>query len=127
MPPKVSALPRNEIEPRISITGLSAQDIRALLRADEWCALESRNEQVVFLYDVARSEYSTSLPAVIIGQVFEIHEAHVWKIRSKAQKTARPGHRLFVLSSEQEDSGFFSLPTHRTLRMSFRPSMSSYL
>jgi hypothetical protein len=66
MPPKVPALPRNKIEPRFSITSLSAQDICALLRADEWCALESRNQQVVFLYDFARSECSISLPTAIL-------------------------------------------------------------
>jgi hypothetical protein len=74
------------------------------LRVDEWYALESRNQQVVFLHDFARSKCSIFLPAAIIEQVFEIHEAHIWKIRSKAQKTARPGHRLFALSSEQEDA-----------------------
>jgi hypothetical protein len=104
MPLKVPAVPRNEIKPSLLITGLSAQDIRALLRADEWCALESRNHQVVFLYDFARSECSMSLPAAITEQVFKIHEAHVWKMRSKAQKTTRPGHRPFELSSEQEDA-----------------------
>jgi hypothetical protein len=75
MPPKVPALPRNEIEPRLSIAGFSAQDICVLLRPDEWCALESRNQQVVLLYDFARNECSMSLPAAIIGQVFEIPEA----------------------------------------------------
>jgi hypothetical protein len=84
------------------ITGFSAQDVPALFRADEWCALESRNQQVVILYDFDRSECSMSLPAAIIGHVFEIHEAQVWKIRSKAQNTARPGHRLFARSSEQK-------------------------
>jgi hypothetical protein len=127
MPPKVPALPQNEIEPRLSATGLSAQHVRALLRADEWCALESRNQQVVFLYDFVMSECSISLPAAIIGQIFEILEARVWTIRSKAQNTARPGHRPFALSSEQQDTGFLSLCTHRTLHTSFRSSMSFYL
>jgi hypothetical protein len=85
IPPKVSALPQNEIEPHLSITGLSGQDICVLLRADEWCALESRNQQVVFLYDFARNECFISLPAAIIGQDLEIHEADVWKIRSNAK------------------------------------------
>jgi hypothetical protein len=102
MLPKVFPLPRSEIKPYLSITGLSAQDIRALLRADEWCALKPQNQQIVFLYDFARSECPISLPAAIVGQVFEIHEAHIWKIRSKVQKTAQPGHCLFALSSEQE-------------------------
>jgi hypothetical protein len=56
IPPKVPAVPRNEIEPHLSITGFSAQDIRALLRADERGALESRNQQVVFLSDFVGTE-----------------------------------------------------------------------
>jgi hypothetical protein len=99
MPPKVLALSRHEIEPRLSITGLSAQDIHALLRDHEWRALESRNQQIVFLYDFGKSERFISIPAVIVGQVFGIHEAHVWKIRSKAHQTARLGDRPFALSS----------------------------
>jgi hypothetical protein len=83
MPPKVPALPRNEIEPRLSITGLSVQDIRALLRAGECFALESRNQKVEFLYDFARSECPTSLPAAIIGHVFEIHEVTFGKFDRK--------------------------------------------
>jgi hypothetical protein len=70
MTPKVAALPRNETEPRLSIAGFSAQNIRALLRANEWCAWESRNQQVVFLYDFCQErmfhiltscDYRTSL------------------------------------------------------------------
>jgi hypothetical protein len=101
-PRKFFVLPPNEIERRLSIAGFSAQDIRALLREDEWCALESRSQQVVFLYDFTKSKCPISLPAVIIRRVFGIHEAHVWKIRSKPQKTARLGHRTFELSYEQE-------------------------
>jgi hypothetical protein len=78
------------------------REICALLRATEWCPLYSRNQHVVFLCNFDRSECSISVPAAIAGQAFEIHEAHVWKILSKAQKTARPGHRPFALSSEQE-------------------------
>jgi hypothetical protein len=66
--------------------------------------LQNRETSNLFLYDFTRSECSISLPAAIIGQVFEIHEAHVWKIRLKAQKTARPGHRPFALCSEQKDA-----------------------
>jgi hypothetical protein len=35
--------------------------------------------------------------------------------------------RPFALSSEQENAGSLSLPTHRTLRISFRSSRSSHL
>jgi hypothetical protein len=58
MPPKVLAMPRKEIEPRLSATGLSDQDIRALLRNDEWGASQSRNQQLVFLADFAQAECS---------------------------------------------------------------------
>jgi hypothetical protein len=126
MPPKVPTLPWNQIEPRLSIAGLSVQDICALLRAGEWCAVESRNQQVMFLYDFTRSKYYISLQAASIGQVFEIHEVHVRKIRSKARKQPDQN-RPFALSPEQEDAGFLSLPPHRTLHISFRSSMSSHL
>jgi hypothetical protein len=46
--PKVPALPQNEIEPRLLSTGLSAQDIRAMLRADEWCALNRETSKLCF-------------------------------------------------------------------------------
>jgi hypothetical protein len=102
MPPKVLALPRNGIEPRVSITGISAQDIHALLRDGEWCTLESRNQKVVLLSDFAMGEYSVSIPAAFIGRVFGVYDARVWIIRSKAQKAARPSYRPFALSSEQD-------------------------
>jgi hypothetical protein len=69
---------------------------------NEWCVLNSRNEQIVFLYGFAKSKRSISLPAAIVGRVFGIHKAHVWKTRWKTQKTARSGQRPFVFSSEQE-------------------------
>jgi hypothetical protein len=88
MPPKVLALPRNGIEPRLSITDLSAHGILTLLIDDERCALESRNQQVVLLYDFAKRECSVPLPTATVGRVFGIYEAHVWKIRLKAEKIA---------------------------------------
>jgi hypothetical protein len=48
MPPKVPALPREAIERALYMTGVPAQDIRALLRSDDWHALELPNQQVPF-------------------------------------------------------------------------------
>jgi hypothetical protein len=45
-----------------------------------------------------------SLPAAIVGRVFGVYEVHVWKIRLKAQKTARLDSRPSALSSEQESA-----------------------
>jgi hypothetical protein len=47
MPPRAPALPCNIIEPCVSVTALTAQDIRALFRNEEWTAMESRRAQLV--------------------------------------------------------------------------------
>jgi hypothetical protein len=57
MPPKVLALPRERIERALCNTGVTAQDVRALLRSDDWCALHSPNEQLVFFYEFVKTEY----------------------------------------------------------------------
>jgi hypothetical protein len=75
-----------------------------MLRSAEWCALDSRNQQLVFLCDFAQTECSTRLPAAIVAQIFEIQVGHVWKIQSKAQKNPKPPYRPLALSPEQEDA-----------------------
>jgi hypothetical protein len=51
MPRKVPALPREAIGRALYTTDVPAQDIRALMRSDDWRALESRNQQVAFFRD----------------------------------------------------------------------------
>jgi DNA-directed RNA polymerase sigma subunit (sigma70/sigma32) len=85
MPPTVLDLPRECIERALCNTGVIAQDVRALLRSDDWCALHSRNEQLVFFYEFIKAEHSRSLTLEVLGQVFGIEPSHVRKIRSKAE------------------------------------------
>jgi hypothetical protein len=85
MPPKVLALPCERIERAFCSTWVTAQDGRALLRSDDWCALHSRSEQLVFFYEFAKTEYSRSLNSEALGQAFGIEPSHVRKIRSKAE------------------------------------------
>jgi tetrahydromethanopterin S-methyltransferase subunit G len=57
MPPKVPALPREAIERALYTTGVSAQDIRAVLTSDDWRALESRNQQIAFFRNFVKNEF----------------------------------------------------------------------
>jgi hypothetical protein len=61
MPPKAPALPSNIIEPHLSATALTAQDIRALFRNEGWIAIESRNAQPVFLEELAQNNCGVNL------------------------------------------------------------------
>jgi hypothetical protein len=111
MPPKAPALTREEIEPRLYATGLPAQDIRSMLRCDEWRALESRNEQLVFFCDFAQAECAVTLSAAIVAQVFGIEPSQVWKVRSKAKNRTKPPHRPPTLEPEQEEEIFALIET----------------
>jgi hypothetical protein len=51
MPPKVKPIPRELLEPALYSSGITGQDIRALLRSSEWQALEFRNSQVASKVD----------------------------------------------------------------------------
>jgi hypothetical protein len=85
MPLKVLALPRERIERALCNTGVTAQDVPALLRSDDWCALHSRNEQLVFFFEFFKTECSRSLTSEVLGQAFGIEPSHIRKIRSKAE------------------------------------------
>jgi hypothetical protein len=40
---------------------MTVQDVRALLRSREWQALESRNNQIAFLYEFAEGNTTSTL------------------------------------------------------------------
>jgi hypothetical protein len=93
MPPKVAALPSELIQHALQEAGLSGQDIRAILRAPEWHSLNSRNEQILFLFDFIGSNCDTGLNNQVLARIFGITPHHVSKIPSKTrkpQKTAPP-------------------------------------
>jgi hypothetical protein len=55
MPLKVLALPRRRIERALCNTEVTAQDVWASLRSDDWFELHSRNEQLVFFYEFVKT------------------------------------------------------------------------
>jgi integrase len=101
MPPKVLALPGERIERALCNTGVTAQDVRALVRSDDWCALHSHNEQLVFFYEFVKMEYSRPLTSEVLGHEFGIEPSHVRKIRSKAEKKPKPPYRPAALNEDQ--------------------------
>jgi hypothetical protein len=56
-----------------------------LLRSDDWCALHSRNKQLVFFDEFVKTEYSRSLTSEVLSQVFGIEPSHVRKIHLEAK------------------------------------------
>jgi hypothetical protein len=104
MPPKVAALPREVLEPRLYATGVCAQDIHAMLRSPEWCALQSRNKQVVFMDDFIMNELGITLTAAALGAAFMIEGSHLRKIRSKAQNKPKAAHHPTTLTEDEESA-----------------------
>jgi hypothetical protein len=90
------------IEPRLSATTLTAQDIRALLRNDEWTSIEARNTQLVFLAEFAQTECGVMLDTACLADLFQLTCSRVRTIRAKAQRKQKPPHRPLALSNEQE-------------------------
>jgi hypothetical protein len=101
MPPKILVLPREHMERALCNTGVTTQGVRALLRSDDWWALHSRNEQLVFFYEFVNTEYSRSPISEVLGQAFGIEPSRVRKIRSKAEKNPTCPYRPAALNEGQ--------------------------
>jgi hypothetical protein len=96
---KVPALPREIIEPLLWETGLSVQDIQALLRSNEWNAGAFRNQQAVLFLDFTQIECGGTLSAAQIGKVLRIQAEQV---RCKAGFRGKCPHRPVALDANQE-------------------------
>jgi hypothetical protein len=86
MPPKVAVLPSEFIQYALQAAGPSGQDIYAILRAPEWHGLNSRNEQILFLFDFVGSNSGIGLSNQELARIFGITPHYMSKIRSKAGK-----------------------------------------
>jgi hypothetical protein len=84
--PKTSAISRAVIEPRSSTITITGQDICALLRNDEWIAIESRNVQHVFIEQLAKTECGVTFDTTVLAKLFELTRSRVRAIRAKAQR-----------------------------------------
>jgi predicted sulfurtransferase len=100
MLPKTPTISRAVIEPRLSTTVLTAQEIRTLMRDDKWIAIESRNAQLVFIEQFAKSERGVTLDAIRFAELFELIRFHLRAIRAKAQRKQQLPYRLPGLSDE---------------------------
>jgi hypothetical protein len=102
-PLKSSALGLEIIEERLSSSIMSPTSIRALLRNPEFQAIQSRNEQLVFLHEFATNVCFTSLNNEALGEIFRISKGNVAKIRSKARKPKEPRGRPQAVDLEAEE------------------------
>jgi hypothetical protein len=102
MPLKVAALPRQVLEPRLYATGAPAPDIGAMLRSDEWCALQPRNQQLLFIDDCLEDECNIAPIAATIGNTFLIEGSHVRTIRSMSRIKPKAAHGPLALTGNAE-------------------------
>jgi hypothetical protein len=84
MPPKTELIPHKVLEPALHFSGMTAQDVRTVLRNSEWQALASSNNQVVFLLELTETETATPLSTDDIATIFNIQANHVRQIRYRA-------------------------------------------
>jgi hypothetical protein len=104
MPPKVAALSREVLEPALTSAGMTAHDIRALLRSDAWRDLDSRNSEVVVLWDFSQSDGISQLGTSDIAKTFNSQGDHVSSIRPKAHPKKKLPYRPPALDSHQEEN-----------------------
>jgi hypothetical protein len=102
MPPKVADLPREVLEPALTSAGRTAQDIRRLLRSDARRDLDSRNSQVVFLWEFSQSDGTIRFDTSDIAKIFNIQDHHASSIRHKGHLKKKPPFRQPTLDSHQE-------------------------
>jgi hypothetical protein len=86
----------------LSTTSLTAQDIRALMRNDEWIAIESRNTQLVLIEQFAKIECGVTFDTTVLTELFELTLSRVRTIWAKAQRKERPSYHPPAFSDEQE-------------------------
>jgi hypothetical protein len=102
MPPKTTVIPREVLEPLLRVTPLTAQDIRAAMRSDQWNTLQSRNAQIGFLAEFAERECGIQLPNLSLAEAFELTAFHICIIHAKARKKQKLPHRPLNLTDDQE-------------------------
>jgi hypothetical protein len=84
MPPKAGHIPREASEPALYSSGMTVQDVRAVLRSSQWQALESSNDQVIFRCEFAEIDTTSTLSTEDIANIFNIRADSVRQIRRTA-------------------------------------------
>jgi hypothetical protein len=100
MPPKAPVIPCDTVERALRSPRLSGQAIRALLRSESWNALDSRNAQLVFLEEFARTECGIPLDSGHLSDPFNLTRERVCKILSKWSLGCKSPHGPLTLTLE---------------------------
>jgi hypothetical protein len=102
VPPKARPIPREAPEPAIYSSGMVAQVVRAVLRRNEWQALEPRSNQILGLREFAETDATSTLSTEDVANTFNIRANTIRQIRHRADlKQENPPRRL-TLDPEQE-------------------------
>jgi hypothetical protein len=72
MPQLTESLSREEVELKLSVIGITAQDRGALLRSETWNILRSWNEQLAFWIDFSETESAKILDSDTLADIFKI-------------------------------------------------------
>jgi hypothetical protein len=102
MPLITPAIPREALEPLLRVATLTAQDICAAMRSDQWNTLQSRNAQVAFLAEFAEREYGIQFLNLSLAEAFGLTASHIRTIPAKARKKQKSPHRPLSLTDDQE-------------------------
>jgi hypothetical protein len=103
MPPKVAALPSELIQHALQGAGLSGKNIGDILRAPEWHGPNSRNEQILFLFDFVGPNCGIGLSNQVFAWMFGTTPHHVSKVPSKARKAQNPPTALSNLTKPKKN------------------------
>jgi hypothetical protein len=94
--------PTGSLEPAIISSGMTVQDVRNVLRSSEWQALESRNNQTIFLCEFPEFDTTYRLSTEDLANIFNIRADNVPQIRDRAYMKKKHPHRRLTLDPEQE-------------------------
>jgi hypothetical protein len=90
MPPKPPDISQAVIEPHLSTTALTAQDIRAPMRNDEWITIEPRKAQLVLIEQFTKTECGVTFDSTVLAELFELARSRVREIRVMAERKQPP-------------------------------------
>jgi hypothetical protein len=85
MPPKAVVVSVEGLGPWLSNIQLSAQNMRWLMRGEEWNAIESRHAQIVFLVEFAQVECDITLDRRTLANLSQLSPPRIHEIRLKTQ------------------------------------------
>jgi hypothetical protein len=74
----------------LNLVFLTAQDIRALFRSEEWIAIESRKAQLVFVEEFAQKDCGVTIDTTCLAEIFEMSRSRVRTNRATEATTASP-------------------------------------